>query len=277
MKFTKIVGNPPYDGRNYLYLKILDIVNTLSDEIIWLCPKTWVEQTNPHNKVYQHYLDLCEPMISDFVDIDSSNFDIEIISKDLGLFTFNKNTKNPINIYDIAWKNYKNPYLAKSIGQKILKYCKNNNLYNIHICPKKVVGTKIVPKDDYKPNSNKWYIGASLVRGNIGFSDWVYIFGKKDLPQKGKLLKTWFNVFEFDTEKEALNFLDFCNKEIFLFSVLLEKKNNTIHSAMYKYFPTMEDYKTSYLNSDICEKIGITKEEEKYISEELKKYTRFRE
>lgn len=270
MKFELIQGNPPYDGRNFLYTKILYTAWNNSNAISWLCPTTFVDGVYKRNDTYNRVILHFKKYLDKFEDVDPSEFDMLIAQKTLGIFYFYINCTNPVNMDTLCWRFYEHPEKVEAICKKILEYCKKNSLKNKRLSPKKIVGTTPQPDPNFKCNPNKWYYGCSWVRGTNGDWTWITLVGEKDLPVKGNVRDTWFHAWEFDTEEEVNSFKDYLNNsEILKFAVHLEKLNQTNNENDFSFFPNTE---LPWNEDKLAEMIGLEKEERELIKNILKIY-----
>lgn len=271
MHFNFVIGNPPYEGRNFLYTKILFSTWQHSDNISWLCPTTFVDGVYKRNDSFIKVIKTFENYLDAFEDVDPSGFDMQVAQKYLGIFQINRYCKNPVNMDKLCWRFYKDPEKIMNVCKKISDYCKENNLRKKRLSPKKIIGTKPLPDPDFKCNPSKWYMGCSWVRGTIGDWTWITLVGEKDLPVKGSVRDTWFHAWAFDTETDALEFRDYLNNsDILKFSVHLEKLNQTNNPNSFSYYPMPKSLPWSEKN--LQEKIGLTDEEIGLIKKILKIY-----
>ena len=49
MYFDSVIGNPPYEGRGFLYTRILYTTWNNSKSVSWLCPTTFVDGVYKRN------------------------------------------------------------------------------------------------------------------------------------------------------------------------------------------------------------------------------------
>lgn len=270
MHFNFIIGNPPYEGRNFLYTKILYPVWNVSDCVSWLCPTTFVDGVYKRNDTFNNVIKTFEKSLDGFEDVDPSGFDMQVAQSSLGIFCFNKHCNTPILMDDLCWRKYDEPEKIKKICKKINEYCKENNLRKKRLAPKKIIGTAPKPDPDFIWKSDKWYMGCSWVRGTIGDWTWITLLGEKDLPVKCGGRESWFHVWEFDNEECANWFRDYLNNsDILKFSIHLEKINQTNNPADFNFFPSC---KLPWSEKNLQEKIGLTDEEIYLIKKILEMY-----
>lgn len=271
MYFNYAIGNPPYEGRNFLYTKILYPVWNNTDCVVWLCPTTFVDGVYKRNDTFNTVIRTFGKALDSFEDVDPSGFDMQVAQNTLGIFCFNKSCKEPEDMDELCWRFYEEPKKIKEICKKILTYCKESSLKKTRLSPKKVIGTAPQPDPNFKCNPNKWYLGCSWVRGTIGDWTWITLLGDKDIPVKGNVRDTWFHAWEFESEPLVNNFLDYLNNsDILKFSVHLEKINQTNNPGSFAYYPM--PCKLPWDEKTLQADINLTDEETMLIKSILKKY-----
>ena len=270
MKLDFVIGNPPYDGRNYLYTKILYEAWNNSNAISWLCPTTFVDDIYKRNSVFNKVIYNFEKYLDGFEDVDPSGFDMLVAQDSLGVFYFDHNCIMPVDMYNLAWRKFDSPAETEEICKKILDYCKKSSLKEHILSPKKVKGSSIIKNETFKCDPTKWYVGTSWVRGTIGDWTWVCLFGNKDIPIKGNIRDSWFHVWEFNDENMAINFSKYIrNSKILRFAIHMEKKNQTNNYSDFGYFP----YATiPWDDRSLQKQIGLTNKEMELIDKVVSIY-----
>lgn len=270
MTFDFIIGNPPYEGRNYLYIKILYSAYNQSNAISWLCPTTFVDDVYKRNDTFNKAINTFKKNLANFEDVDPSGFDMLVAQNSLGIFHMQKGYKANIDMAELAWRKYESPEKLKSICAKIQRYCKNKSLLKSIVSLKIVDGTKAIPNPKLKIYPNKWYIGTAWVRGTVNDWSWVTLFSRQDLPLKGSVRDTWFHAWVFDTEKQANDFHKYINSsDILKFSIYMEKKNQTNNRSDYGYFP---DTDLPWNEKELQDKIGLSSNDMSLLKKELNNF-----
>lgn len=270
MYFDSVIGNPPYEGRGFLYTRILYTTWNNSKSVSWLCPTTFVDGVYKRNETFNAVIRTFEKNLDKFEDVDPSGFDMQVAQDSLGIFYFSDKCTRPVDMNNLCWRKYDNPEKIKNIYEKIKNYCKVNNLRKKRLAPKKIIGTAPKPDPNFVWNQDKWYLGCSWVRGTIGDWTWVTLLGEKDLPVKGGGRDSWFHVWEFDNEEEANWFREYLNNsDILKFSVHLEKNNQTNNANDFSFFPTTN---LPWSEKNLQENIGLTDIEMSLIKKTLEIY-----
>ena len=265
MYFDNVIGNPPYEGRGFLYTKILYTTWDNSKNVSWLCPTTFIDGVYKRNETFNTAIKTFENNLDKFEDVDPSGFDMQVAQDSLGIFY-----RCPVKMNELCWRKYDEPEKIRTICKKIKEYCNVYNLRKKRLSPKKIIGTAPKPDPNFVWSPDKWYLGCSWVRGTTGDWTWITLLGEKDLPVKGGGRESWFHVWEFDSEEGANNFKEYLNNsDILKFSVHLEKNNQTNNAADFNFFPSCE---LPWSEKDLQIKIGLTDNEMSLIKKILEIY-----
>jgi len=261
-KFDCIIGNPPYAGKGHpLYLRILEQVKTMSNDVVWLCPSQWVKNYKDSDYVTDIKNRVCADLVShQFV---GNPFEKAGMLNEVGIFHFSKADKYE-NYESIRLERFSNPSIAKSIWDKFESYSKKENIDNHN-------------KIDL---NKKYYVRAQWIRGNVHGStpcwDWTTLFGedqRKDFsfkPKNDKSSPTSF--WNFDTDEECKNFIASTETDILMFAHFISKINNANNNQVLKLIPWFGDYTHEWTEDMIQKELGLTDEEVTYIHEEMKDF-----
>ena len=283
MKFDLIISNPPYN--HGLDLKILKQVYPLGEKICLIHPATWLYDNKKKNKLFKSTRELIKDHFVGYEKVENAN---ELFG--IGLFTdvliteIDK-SKSGIGdkIYDIDV--HGDSPIYRRLKKKILDYCQNiGNLMN------KVkytgVGNKIT-KD------LEWEVGFSGIGCNMGRKDFLSIIRLDETKHIGREClyrkKNQANIFEFETENEAVNFKDYLKLKLTRFCLSIYKITQTLNagggSGEIASVPYMPTYEKQWTDEEVAAELGLTDEELRwainwvpdYYPEDAEKYEKFKE
>lgn len=276
MKFDLVIGNPPYEGKQKLYLKILIKLKKFSNNIIWLCPTNWIDW--PVNCVVQNKKEIntCINFPCDFI-FEDKIFKNDGIDDNVGIFHFNDNGKTKLN--ELYLRNYKNKTLVKSIIKKLEDF-------NCHLSDKMVnfggnAKNKNIDLNSYvlgfnhyttesktSPNVSRYLISNKI---SINKNNDFEINKKNILIKKMKEIKIMFFV-PFKTKEEVYNFENYiCNSLIAKFAISILKREFILYPTNC-YFVPFFDFNEKWSDLKIKNKLNLTDQEYNYICKEMAKY-----
>lgn len=249
-KFDLIIGNPPYSlvhAADQGYITVLDKIYDNSDHIIWICPARWSACSHTKQQNVLDFRKKCKLTSFDLIGNPFKNANVE----NVGIFEFNKNIDNNINISDVYYTRFSNKEIASKILNKIDEYLKN------HYSMKTIMNL-----------NNKIKLICPMLRGNIHNGvkawDWTTILSKKD-AKKGF-------IFGFNTKNEKNNFLEYINTDIIYFIIFATKDDRNNTPYIFSKIPLMDNYNIIWTDKMIADEIGLTEEEVDYIHEEMKNF-----
>ena len=254
-KFDVIVGNPPYEGQgNPLYLKIAEICVKNCEKVIWLCPTQWTN-TLKNVKWYDYYK---ENLNCEFFLSVGNPFDNAALANEVGIYVFGE---NKIDLNELVYNKFKNANLVKSIWEKNLNFIKiNKSIWNFN-------------QIDYK---KKYYVHNTGIRGNVKDSkplwDWTTLFGSTahtDFSKETVVFDSRQIMWNFNTISECENFISCYETDIMMFMLYCVKMNNNNHRGECAYIPWFGDYTKQWTETEIANKLKLTKEEVEYIHQEM--------
>lgn len=199
---------------------------------------TDIDKTKPNDQVYEFY-----DTVSDKTFVFNSTRDINMLSDS-------------------------SDYL--SVRDKIRAATKEDGT-NFSTIPEKAV-----------QGDKKWSVQYSGARGNKtskGYKgyynpDFFTIIPADKAPNDKvaeKKYQEWRTIW-FDTEEEALNFIEYLKTYFFRFCLGLNKTSRDIMNRHVKWCPWLGDYKTVWTDELLFEKFDITKEEQAIIYDSLPDY-----
>lgn len=258
-KFDVCIGNPPFAGKgNPLYLRILEICNQISKNIVWICPTQWVKNYKDNAYLNNVKTNTCKNLIAHYHV--SNPFNDAIVANEIGIYVFG-DAKQYEDYNEIRWERFNNINLAKSICKKLEDY--KDNLKN-HVVT------------DNSEEKIGFWVNNSRIRGNVRESkplwDWTTLFGK-DQHSNFKFDKNprW-NHWKFNSDIECKNFIDSTETDICMFAYYITKLNNNCCPEYFELIPWFDDYTHKWSEDIIAQELGLTDEEVKYIHEEMKNF-----
>ena len=281
MKFSCILGNPPYMGN--LHLKIINtVINHLTEDGIasFIHPARWLE--DPLAK-YKKGADKVK-----FKNIVERLDDVKVMDKKTANNRFNIINDSDLMLSKIKAKpTGKNITGYNEIAQEaidiILKYSLKQNLSNVDE-KNKVDGWRcqildVIPTGRPNDDSNR-LISNDLFHGikNVVFYDgydengieWMKLRNKNQYTKDAGA--PFPHSIKFETEEEALNFQKSCrtkfyNNIMYLFKLDMNTPLN--------FLPWMEDYSHTWTDEDYCKffgKLGMSEECQKWMCRDVDDY-----
>ena len=282
MKFSCILGNPPYMGN--LHLKIINtVINHLTEDGVasFIHPARWLqdplaEYKKGSDKVkFKNIVERLDDV--KMIDIKTIHNKFGIIhNSDLMISTlYSKASDKVINLYD---------GMPQEATDVILSYSKEHNLAQVDE-ENKVDGWRcqimdVIPVQNYADSNNTRKRTANLFSMNEkvvfynGFDeDGVEWMDTRKHTNYGKVSTTPFpHSIKFKTKEEALNFQASCNTKFYCnIMYLLKLDMNT----PLKFLPWMEDYSHTWTDEDYCKffaKYGMSEECQKWMCRDVYDY-----
>lgn len=258
-KFDCIIGNPPYAGKGHpLYLRILETIKPMTNEVVWLCPSQWVKNYKDSDYVAEIKKTTCKDLIEH--ENVGNPFSDAGLGNEVAIYHFG-NAKKYEDYEDIRLERFAKPKLAKNILSKLLKYNDNLNLHDF--------------KKNDKTQTGFW-VNCSWLRGNVHEAkpcwDWTTLFSEENKTSfsfvKGQLWHHW----KFETKNECKNFVNSIDCDILMFAIFCGKVNTSITGNMLELVPWFGDYTHEWTEDMIQKELGLTDEEVNYIHEEMKEF-----
>ena len=261
MNFDKVIMNPPYGGKSNLYIRITAEVKRHADEVICLSPV--LDYYNDSNrKEVINAKEILAQTLKSYEYVSGKGFDASF-DKDLYILTFG-NTNNPIDFSKFRFDKFNNKQLAKDIYKKLEVY--NNKFISLYI------------GGDFTKYKFNCYV--SHIRGHRNqetgklLPDWTTLFNPsiKYEFEKYKGNAVGVEGFGFNTEEECINFVNYCDSDIIMFSIYMYKTSFNNGTPLYKKLPAMPTYTKAWTDEEIAQELGLTDEEVAYIHEEMKDF-----
>jgi hypothetical protein len=281
-KFDIVVANPPYS--NNLDLKFLDSAFDLAKrEIVFVHPARFILDISGKKSIVKNLLEKIGSSIKT-VNLFNGNkiFGIYLFSP-ISITYLDKSKKSsgfilddPINGENSIVEDYDmiTPFGTSREFWSFYKKVKTDNTLRNN--------GKVLEKtgnDHLKVLSNpiNFFIDFSHIRGNIDmerrdklYKDDFYTLFKKDTPIK-KDQKVRYNIwFEFGTEKEANNFLNYCKTDFARMCFAINKTTQKVTTGL-NGIPWM-DFTQEWTEEKLYTHFNITEEEQEFIRSVIPPY-----
>lgn len=253
MKFDCIIMNPPY--QRDLHLKILKEaykhIDVQNGKVVCLHPGKWLRRFDYWKNKWNTF------------KIESVKLIDDILSRTI----FSDATIGSQLIVSV---------LSEKGSTDIKKYSKYIPWVKEKIIDK---APYILGKSDCKfrtfTDGHKFQLNLPIVHGNPGCYDMTEITSKKyekALAVKYGKRPQDVNTLAFDTENERKNFYDSTFTIFYKFLISLCRDGQTATSCYYA-LPVMDDYTEPWTDERFYQFFNITKEEQAFIEETMKKYS----
>jgi len=273
-KFDVVVGNPPYKGSLHLkFLKLsVDILNE-KGEIVWLQPSRWViDPLAPRkkNSAFNKYKNLPFTDIKIIPRNEAQKIFGIRLPIDLMISKLNKNDESILLEDNIILKIRDIPVEVNKILDK-----KITSLANVIEKGKRDgirVRIKTIAPDSggIDPNLGEVkYAKADqiIVDGKIGDIDWTdYSSRNQHTPKRGAPIP---NSVKFNTVKEAQNYVDFTNTNIYLFLLYILKTDSNVPV---KNLPFMNNYTRKWDDNKLQKFFEISDDTMEYINDTISNF-----
>jgi len=272
-KFDRIVENPPFN--QMIDMDILQKCYTLSDNIIFVHPSTWLLDEKNKQKKFIKTKELVGDSIKEIILFNGNSiFNIQLfvpcVITHIDKNKVGKEIKciDKINNIELIYNNYSeiNKYSNNDIypvlKEKILKKSKNDNLF-------------IYLKNC---NDDNFYVNISQIRGhvdlksNIMLKNDFYTIVTKDLKvSQEKRKQREKTQASFKNEIEANNFLDYIKTTFCRFCLSILKNNQNTYCGEMEMIPWL-DFTQEWTDDKLFRYFDLTIEEIEFINKNIVKY-----
>jgi hypothetical protein len=291
MKFDLVFSNPPYNSN--LDVKILNEIIDISNEFVVIHPSISVIDIKGKTSDFVNFkkkanfksielfmgnklfdIQLENPCMISHID-NSYKGEITVIDLDKKQ-TYHVKDSNPITKYGKEWIDFVQAFYLQ------IKYqCENNSLWSnrmmdytrlqddskffVQLTAMMMGYSKGVdkPADKFYSLTMKNYSSGgdkNWNNGNVGVRDYT--------PKTDKTLEPKKPSYEFDTEEQRINFLNYCQTDFARFCLSLIKNNAHLDSGELGLVPWL-DFNKAWDDDKLFKKFNVSKELQGYISEFL--------
>jgi len=274
MTFDIVFSNPPYNGN--IDIKILIEVIDVADELIIVHPATWLMDRKFKKSLYNNFRNqIRDRLVS--VDVFNGNpvFNISIfaplvithisniISGNIDVTIFGDNF-NVDDVYDVSkfksdWLTVVKPFKEKLEGIT----CEHGRLFDTTI-------TKI--------DKNKFHCQIPTLIGshddlniNTQYREDIYTLLMKDSDKNKGIRNEGFYTFEFDTENELDNFMDYVKSKFVRFCLAVYKNAGGINRGETDLIPIV-DFNQKWDSSKLYSYFNIDVQTQTYIDNFIQSY-----
>ncbi len=286
MKFDLVFSNPPYNGN--VDVKILNEIIHTASEFIIVHPSTWLIDIKNRNSTFNKFKITTKSKIKS-VDLFNGNdiFGIQLevpcaiihyhnnlINQKIFLTDGNSFTEiensDDITKFGSNWLE-----LVKPFYENILKYnIANDNLWSHRLLDINVLDTNKkycqltammngFTKGSSKLSDKFYSLTMKNFQGNIGI--------RNTNPLRDGLKEPSMPTFEFLTDKEVINFLNYCQTDFVRFCLCIYKNSANIIYGEIDLVPWL-DFTEEWDDEKLFKKFDVSQELQDYIREFLPDY-----
>ena len=283
MKFSCILGNPPYMGKgNPLYMRITkSIYDNNMDKNSVMCmihPTALVDNKymEKDDKNYDRYKDL---KLVDFYYDPSirGTFTSADIGNDVAIFTYRKDGKMSIFDDDVKEIRFGKDYRRdKSLIESFKHHSKIADLDDFDTLnngDKDAVEVFLNKRN----NTGKYFVVCSYIRGHIdnktgGYKwDWTTLLNSVNFVVKTELYDISMSVASFDNRDDAVNLIKWLNTDFLQYIILYYKTQMTNNNVLFRNLP-QPPTSGDYSDESICEAFGLEMSDMEYIHKKMENY-----
>ena len=291
-KFDIVIANPPYGTRtSSLHLKFLEkSLKIYKEKIVFVHPSTSFIDKKGNNKNYNEINKSIQNRLESLTFFNGNGVfgitlkvpcSVTVIGphKPNSIFTvdylYYSNRKETLSeIEDVSL--FGRSDILKSLSSKI----KSHSLRNLHT-EGNVLGTRDIGNRVLK-NQNSFIVQFSHIQGNTEtenpnlnsglFKKNFFILANiKEYKVEHSVIPKYNIWFEFETKREAENFLSFCKTDFARFCLSMSKRNQHLSNGELKTIPWM-DFTQEWTDEKLYAYFNITKEEQSFIKEIIPPY-----
>ena len=244
-KFDVVLMNPPYLGNNRndynIHLKFLNKMVGLAKNICSVQPIMFLFKTYDKKSPERTEKEILSTIETHGIIVDElikTQFDATFGNK-IGIITINTEEKQDIVVNNKIYKSVKDINKFSHDALLVEFYNKIKPLYMadnirqhlVYAADKRDI--KGLKRKEEDSKSDKWFVNVAVVRGNKGKSDMFSIIPIQRISEYGKRPSSYIN---FNTKKEADNFINYCKTDFCSCSLYLFKNDLNL-SPVLRYVP----------------------------------------
>lgn len=284
MKFDLVFSNPPYNSN--IDIKILNEIVDIADEVIAVHPSTWALDIKGKTKLFTNFVSKIDGKVESLEFFNGNPiFNIGLFVPCMITHINSKhNNECQITLFDDKFT-VKNLSKVTKFGSKwgtlILPFI---SVLQKHIEKHGEVWSKRINSDARDIDDSKFYCQLAAIRGHVNLTsknkhivqDDFYTVLMKDAEQnKGvrnlNVRKDGFIVFEFNTESEQINFINYLKTDFARFCLSIVKNTQNIHYGEMELIPWL-DFTEEWDDDKLFKKFDVSQELQDYIREFLPDY-----
>ena len=282
MKFDVVFSNPPYNAN--IDIKILNEIVDIADEVIAVHPSTWALDIKGKTKLFTNFVSKIDGKVESLEFFNGNPiFNIGLFVPCMITHINSKhNNECQITLFDDKFT-VKNLSKVTKFGSKwgtlISPFI---SVLQKHIEKHGEVWSKRINSDTRDIDDSKFYIQLAAIIGNHSknpdslLKDDFYTMVMKD-SEKNKgirnlnVRKDGFIVFEFNTESEQINFINYLKTDFARFCLSIVKNTQNIHYGEMELIPWL-DFTEEWDDDKLFSKFDISQELQDYIRDFLPDY-----
>lgn len=284
MKFDVVFSNPPYNAN--IDIKILNEIVDIADEVIAVHPSTWALDIKGKTKLFTNFVSKIDGKVESLEFFNGNPiFNIGLFVPCMITHINSKhNNECQITLFDDKFT-VKNLSKVTKFGSKwgtlISPFI---SVLQKHIEKHGEVWSKRINSDTRDIDDSKFYCQLAAIRGHVNLTsknkhivqDDFYTVLMKDAEQnKGvrnlNVRKDGFIVFEFNTESEQINFINYLKTDFARFCLSIVKNTQNIHYGEMELIPWL-DFTEEWDDDKLFAKFYVSQELQDYIKYFLPDY-----
>lgn len=272
-KFDRCVENPPFN--QMIDMEFLTKCHSICDQITFIHPSTWLLDEKNKQQKFLKTKEIVKNTFDKFILFNGNKIFQIALFVPVAITFFNKNKKvkgifckDNINNIDITYDNI----------YQINKYSNIDVYYNLK---EKIINN--LPDNTWlhrNDNIKKYMISFTGIRGNVNLKSeeslvkddfYTIVSSERKIQLSSEKVGDSFLKFYFDTELEAINFLNYLKTNFCRFFISVYKNNQNLHRGELEIIPWL-DFTKEWNDDKLYNHFNINEEEIKFIEKHIPKY-----